>query len=258
MTLVRLGTERCLNFFYVCVVYDPSKLIKSLHSRSHLFFYFFKIGTITGPHGVHGWAKVQGCTDFPERFTRAGMPLHLKPVRKRAPRKVTLSCGKFLGDDQFLIQLQGYFDRTASESLKGSTLYYATQQDTIIQKDDDVLVPELIGLSVYSINIESGGESLVGTVSGVVPADELCAIPGLFHDQLEVEVAKEKRDSKHKSLGSNPQNLLLIPMVPEIVIKINLEDGRILIDPPSGLLDLTYVREEKVRIKGLLSPARTD
>lgn len=228
--------------------YDPSS------------FGYRKIGTITAPHGVHGWVKVLGCTDFPERLTRAGMPLHLKPVRKRAPRKVTLSCGKFLGNDQFLIQLQGYFDRTASESLKGTTLYYATQQDTIIQEDNDVLVPELIGLSVYRINIESGAEkeSLVGTVSGVVPADELCAIPGLLHDQLEVKVAREKSESEYKSPRRSTQNLLLIPMVPEIVIKINLEDGNIIIDPPSGLLDLTFVREEKVRIKGLLPPARTD
>ena len=139
-------------------------------------------------------------------------------------------------------------------------MYYATQQDTIIQEDNDVLVPELIGLSVYRINIESGAEkeSLVGTVSGVVPADELCAIPGLLHDQLEVKVAREKSESEHKSPRRSTQNLLLIPMVPEIVIKINLEDGNIIIDPPSGLLDLTFVREEKVRIKGLLPPARTD
>mmetsp|Transcript_32440 Transcript_32440/g.36296 ORF Transcript_32440/g.36296 Transcript_32440/m.36296 type:complete len:403 (-) Transcript_32440:40-1248(-) len=217
-------------------------------------FGYMEIGTIVGAHGVHGWAKVQGSTDFPERLTRAGMPLHLKPARKRAPRKVILASGKFLGDDQFLIQLQGCYDRTASQSLKGSILYYATQQDTVIRKDDDILVSELIGLSVYRTNTDDGVEILIGTVSGVVLAEEMCAIPGLLHDQLEVEVKRNTEDSEHQSLGS-PQDLLLIPMVPEIVIKISLEDQLILVDPPSGLLDLTYTREEKIKIKGLLPPA---
>jgi 16S rRNA processing protein RimM len=209
-----------------------------------------EIGTIVGPHGVHGWSKVQGCTDFPERLTRAGMPLHLKPVRKRAPRKVILASGKFLGDDQFLIQLQGCYDRIASQSLKGSILYYATQQDTVQRTDDEVLVSELIGLSVYRTDTDDDEQKLVGKISGVVLAEEMCAIPGLLHDMLEVEATREVTD-----IGL-PQDLILIPMVPEIVIKINLEDQLILVDPPSGLLDLTYIREEKVKLKGLLPPAR--
>lgn len=213
-------------------------------------FGYMEIGTIVGPHGVHGWSKVQGCTDFPERLTRAGMPLHMKPVRKRAPRKVILASGKFLGDDQFLIQLQGCYDRLASQSLKGSILYYATQQDTVQRTDDEVLISELIGLSVYRTDTDDDEQKLVGKISGVVLAEEMCAIPGLLHDMLEVEATREVTD-----IGL-PQDLILIPMVPEIVIKINLEDQLLLVDPPSGLLDLTYIREEKVKLKGLLPPAK--
>jgi hypothetical protein len=47
-----------------------------------------------------------------------------------------------------------------------------------------------------------------------------------------------------------------IPFVPEIVTRVNLEGRLISIVPPKGLLDLSYRREEKVRIKGLLPPAR--
>jgi hypothetical protein len=47
-----------------------------------------------------------------------------------------------------------------------------------------------------------------------------------------------------------------IPFVPEIVTRVNLEGRLISIVPPGGLLDLSYRREEKVRIKGLLPPAR--
>ena len=215
-------------------------------------FGFVEIGTVRGPHGVHGWVKVKGSTDFPERLTRAGMPLHMKAARKRAPRKVTLAAGKFLGDDEFLVQLQGYYDRSESETLKGSTLYYATQQDSV-KEDDDVILSELVGLSVYKIADEENNETenrLVGTILGVVLAEEMCAIPGLLHDQIEVGVTRDTSDP------NSPQDLLLIPLVPEIVPKIDLENQMILVDPPAGLLDLTYVREEKVKIKGLLAPAK--
>jgi hypothetical protein len=53
-----------------------------------------------------------------------------------------------------------------------------------------------------------------------------------------------------------PKDLVMIPLVPEIVPKIDLAEKVILINPPSGLLDLTYIREEKVRIKGFLPPAK--
>mmetsp|Transcript_1972 Transcript_1972/g.5192 ORF Transcript_1972/g.5192 Transcript_1972/m.5192 type:complete len:401 (+) Transcript_1972:215-1417(+) len=221
-------------------------------------FGFVEIGSILGPHGVHGWVKVKGCTDFPERLTRPGMPLHRRPARKRAPRRDTLAAGKFLGDDQFLIQLQGYYDRTSSQALKGSTLYYAVQQDTVERGEDEIVLSELIGLSVYRTRTNEeerdGEDGLVGTILGVVLAEELCAIPGLLHDQLEVGVTRSPAAESDPS--GSPQDLLLIPLVPEIVTKIDLENQTILVDPPAGLLDLTYHREEKVKIKGLLSPAK--
>ena len=215
-------------------------------------FGFVEIGAITGPHGIHGWVKVRGSTDFPERLTRAGMPLHMKAARKRAPRKVTLAAGKFLGDDQFLVQLQGFYDRSESQSLKGSTLYYATQQDSV-KDEDEIVLSELVGLSVYRTPTDEETEkSLVGTILGVVLAEDMCAIPGLLHDQIEVGVAREESAQLDGSL----QDLLLIPLVPEIVPEIDLENQMILVDPPAGLLDLTYVREEKVKLKGLLAPAK--
>lgn len=222
--------------------YDPST------------FGYVEIGTIQGPHGVHGWAKVQGCTDFPERLTRAGTLLHIKAPKKRAPRKITLASGKFLGSDQFLVQLQGIFDREAAKQLRGSTLYYAKQQNSVELQDDEVIVSDLVGLEVYQVSTENDAENrrLIGTVLGVVLAEEMCAIPGLLHDQIEVGLIRPDRTPK----PGQPQDLVLIPMVPEIVPRIDLSEKLILVDPPAGLLDLTYVREEKVRIKGLLAPAK--
>jgi 16S rRNA processing protein RimM len=211
-------------------------------------FGYIEIGTITGPHGVHGWTKVQGCTDFPDRLTKPGILIHMKPVRKRAPRKVTLAAGKMIGVDAFLIQLQGIYNRTEAQKLKGATLYYATQQDTVVQ-EDDLLLSNLVGMEVYSTD-----DVFVGTVAGIVLAEEMCAIPGLGQDMLEVSIPKPKNS---RTTGRPvPNDLVLIPFVPEIVPKIDLQEKKIFIDPPKGLLDLTYIREEKVVIKGLLAPAK--
>lgn len=233
-------------------------------------FGYIEIGTIQGPHGVHGWTKVQGMTDFPERLTCAGTLLHIKAPKKRAPRKIVLASGKFLGNDQFLIQLQGVFDREAAKTLRGATLYYAKQHDSVELQDDEVIVSDLVGLKVFRLlpkeekeeedvdddddDIPTEAQELVGTVMGVVLAEEMCAIPGLLHDQMEVALLREGQVPQ----PGQPQDLVLIPMVPEIVPRIDLDQKRILIDPPPGLLDLTFVREEKVRIKGLLAPATKD
>jgi ribosomal 30S subunit maturation factor RimM len=179
------------------------------------------------------------------------MLLHMKPLRKRAPRKVTLAGGKLIGTDSFLIQLQGSYNRTEAQKLKGATLYYATQQDTVVEENDDMLVSDMVGLEVFMMDEDDETKLLVGTVAGIVLAEEMCAIPGLGHDMLEIAIAT--------SDGNKPgiqKNLVMIPLVPEIVPKIDLVEKVIFIVPPSGLLDLTYIREEKVRIKGFLPPAK--
>lgn len=212
-------------------------------------FGFVEIGQILGPHGVHGWVKVKGYTDFPERLTQSGMLLHVKPVNKRAPRRVTLASGKAIGTDSFLIQLQDCYSRGDAENLKGGTIFYATQQDPVSHEEDEFLVSDLVGLQVF---LQEDKNYLVGTVQAIVLAEEMCSIPGLGHDMLEVVIAA-------KSQGPNKSDaLVLIPLVPEIVPIVDLAGRVIFIDPPTGLLDLTYVREEKVRIKGLLAPAKTE
>ena len=254
--------------------YDPST------------FGYVEIGTILGSHGVHGYIKVKGCTDYPQRLTTSGNLLHIKSKNKRAPRPITITNGKQIGsttDESYLIQIQGIYNRTSADLLKGSTLYYATQQDEILNNsrnnkndddnddaqnanivqdlNDEFLVSDLVTLNVYLLEEEEDQEQedhpLVGVVKGIVLAEEMCSIPGIGHDMLEVEIKQSQSQSQQPS--QQPQkDLVLIPLVPEIVPKIDFSKQEIYITPPSGLLDLTYIREEKVKIKGLLPPAKED
>jgi 16S rRNA processing protein RimM len=243
--------------------YDPST------------FGYIEIGTIQGPHSIHGYAKVRGNTDFPQRLTRPGTQLHIKPLRKRAPRPILLIDGNHIGGDVYLIQLQGIYDREMVQTMKGATLYYAKQQQQQQQQQqqdqmpllsqNEIHISDLVGLSVYqetndnnNANNNSRHGQLVGTVVGVVLSSEMCSIPGLLHDQMEVALIRFDQVVGQSQQQQQQQQLVLIPMVPEIIPRIDLEEKRIIINPPIGLLDLTYVREKKVKIKGLLAPANNN
>lgn len=147
------------------------------------------------------------------------------------------------------------------------------------QEEKEFHISDLIGLPVYLAGNDDGGEIFtttnntdvdnlnkenlfVGYIRGVVIGDDLCAIPGLSHDMLEVTIPHNKNNrmnAKDNSNGnqsgatfSSKDKLVLIPFVPQIVPKVSIEDKVVYISPPKGLLDLTYRREEKVRIKGFL------
>jgi ribosomal 30S subunit maturation factor RimM len=122
-------------------------------------------------------------------------------------------------------------------------------------EEDEYLVSDLVGLNVYLEEHEDGDSNsrsfedlFVGFIRGVVMGSEMCAIPGLGQDLLEVVLP-----SIH---GGQGDEMVLVPFVPQIVSSVDLDGRMVVINPPKGLLDLSYRREEKVRIKGLLPPAR--
>mmetsp|Transcript_7213 Transcript_7213/g.9370 ORF Transcript_7213/g.9370 Transcript_7213/m.9370 type:complete len:357 (+) Transcript_7213:124-1194(+) len=208
-------------------------------------FGYSEIGHVTGAHGVNGWIKIQSTTDFSvERLCTAGIR-HLKPPRKRAPRQVVLIQGKHRLEDEYLVQLQDVTDREAAFQLRGSTMYVRQEDPVPIKSDneeDEYLVSDLVGLEVRMNNTKN---TFLGIVNGLVLAEDMCSIPGLGHDTLEVLL-------QEGPLPSFRDKLVLIPLVEQIVPLVDVANGFLLIDPPAGLLDLTYVKNERVRIKGFL------
>ena len=211
------------------------------------------IGTIIGAHGVHGFLKVQCTTDFPiDRLCTAGIR-HLKSANKRAPREVVLLNGKHRLGDEYLIQLDQINDRDAAQTLRGSMLYIREEQKTYDLSVNEYVVSDLVGSDVY-LKVDQDttiSDMFVGIVGGVVFSDDMCSVPGLGHDYLEIILPRGVGGTL-----SYRDEMVLIPMVPEIVPEVDIAGRRIMIDPPAGLLDLTYIREEKTRIKGFLPPAK--
>ncbi|KAL7542761.1 hypothetical protein ACHAXR_013093 [Thalassiosira sp. AJA248-18] len=227
---------------------------------------YIELGTIIGAHGVHGLMKLTSITDFSQhRLCQPGIR-HIKQPNRRSPREVQLVQGRPLRSDAstigtdtnptYLIRLENVDEREEALKMRGCVLY-ALEDENVddLLEEDEYIVSDLIGLNVFldeNSDEQYGSsfeDSFIGNIRGVVMGSEMCAIPGLGQDLLEVALPK----SPH---GGEGEDLVLVPFVPEIVVSVNLDGRMVSILPPPGLLDLSYRREEKVRIKGLLPPVR--
>ncbi|GFH52247.1 hypothetical protein CTEN210_08723 [Chaetoceros tenuissimus] len=228
---------------------------------------YTELGTILGPHGVHGLLKIAAVTDFQERLCKPGIR-HLKAQNRRSPREIRLLEGRHRLKNEYLVKFEGISDRNEAVKLRGSVLFARQEERPEDLGEDEYLVTDLVGLDVQLVtgygeddiedeDVESDdgdvvdsssmGGKFVGVIRGVVLAEEMCSIPGLGQDLLEVVLPRGKLGTP-----SWRDELVLIPLVPSIVPTVDIERSLVYIDPPGGLLDLTYVNEETVRIKGFL------
>lgn len=217
---------------------------------------YVELGTLLGAHGVKGEVKITSVTDFSERLCRPGLR-HIKLPTRRSPRRVQLLGGRHRMDDEYLIQLEGVGDRDSANRLRGCVLYAREEERPEDLGEDEYIVSDLVGLEVFmedgyqNEDGEDQGGNYVGTINGIVLAEEMCTIPGLGQDLFEISLPRGPG-----ATASWKDELVLIPFVPALVPRIDIKNRAIYITPPFGLLDLTYVREEKVRIKGFLPPGR--
>lgn len=166
------------------------------------------VGRLGRPHGVNGQVTVEVRTDEPERRFHPGAVLHTdRPVLGSVATLIVRDVhwhGAIL-----LLAFEGVLDRTAAESLRGTIVDVDVALEDRPDDPEEFYDHQLIGLRVRTLD---GDE--VGEVTQVVhlPAQDLLAVD---HGGREV----------------------LIPFVTAIVPTIDLASGRILIDPPAGLLD---------------------
>jgi ribosomal 30S subunit maturation factor RimM len=257
-------------------------------------FGYRRVGAVVSAHGVRGWVRVaagggRGPGPFAS-FARQGgkgppaasappLPrwLHLKMPNKRAPRAVRLASARRVGDGGYLCCLEGVDTRDDALKLRGAALFVRSeedgdddeearrkrqqQQEGDGRRDEVYSVSELVGLAVYLHGPapRGGGEgpdpgaeaALVGTVGGVVFGDDISDVP-LGYDMLEIIIAGPPGGGGGAGRG---EERVLVPLVPELVPAVEIARGRVYVDPPAGLLDLRYVRKDKVRIRGFLPPS---
>ena len=163
------------------------------------------VGRVGKPHGVHGDVLVDIITDFPERL-QDGVEFGLG--EEDGPSETHRVFRIRYHKRRWLLSVVGVRDRSVVESWSGRYLFLPEQSLDELP-EGYYYEHHLVGLAVISV----AGEPL-GTVTGIDPESP----------QTLLLVRRDRRE-------------FLIPYVPEIVREVDLDGGRIVVDPPRGLLD---------------------
>jgi 16S rRNA processing protein RimM len=167
---------------------------------------FLVVGRVERPHGTGGEVSVSIRTDFPERFTAGATFLWQRGDDTR--KLLVVSARPHAG--RVLLGFEGVRDAESARSLAGGDLCIASA-DAIPPPPGFFYEHEIIGW----ICEDTSGRRL-GEAAGLERA------PG--SPLLSVEIA--------------PGKIALVPFVHGIVVSVDRESRRIVLDPPEGLLDL--------------------
>ncbi len=165
------------------------------------------VGLIGRAHGIRGEVAVDVRSDEPEVRLACGLCVPTEPV-ERGPLTIT---GSREHSGRWLVQFAGVDDRSAAEALRGTQLLADTDSFAPIEDPDEFYDHELIGLDVLD-----GSGTPVGEVADVRH--------GAGNDLIVVR----------RAAGGEA----LVPFVAAIVRPVDPSTGRLVIDPPEGLLDL--------------------
>lgn len=173
------------------------------------------VARIGKPHGLRGEVTVQLHTDDPERrFTPGAAFLTEAAPGSGVPRTLTIRTTR-VHNGIWLLGFEQVPDRTGAESLRGTRLLLeadGAEVDPAEREDEDAWYEEdLVGLAV----VRRDG-SPVGRVSG-----------------LELGVAQDLLVVTLEAGGT-----AYLPFVEAIVPEVDVEGGRVVVDPPDGLLEL--------------------
>jgi 16S rRNA processing protein RimM len=164
------------------------------------------VGRIGPARGVRGAVFVEPWTDAPDERFAPGTELRTDPVDV-GPLTVEASSS---ASGKLVVQFAGVTDRPSAEALRGTRLVISAASRPPLDDPDEFYDTDLIGLAAI-------------TVAGL----EL----GAVHDVVHVA------GTSYLVLTGNGRERL-VPFVTAIVPTVDIQAGRVLIDPPDGLLDL--------------------
>jgi len=167
------------------------------------------IGRITRPHGIKGEVCVHCYADVPFLLERVDA-LYLVPEKGGRRRKVSVrSWRNHKGG--LLAAFEHVRDRNQAEEMRGLMLAIAAK-DLPPLEDDEVYLRELLGLEV-----------------ALPDGSRLGKIEDILTPTPEQEIWSVRTDEGRE---------ILLPATGEFVVEIDLEQGRVTVDPPPGLLDI--------------------
>lgn len=182
-----------------------------------------QIGSVCRPHGLRGELRVRlhdpeslALEELDDLWTgRDGgdMVTDDAPLRKWRVRAARRQDGGF-----YLLTLEGLGDRNGADALREQVLY-ARRSDLPELDEDEVYLADLIGCQVVDLDGKELGRAT--------------AVQDIAGNSLLVVQRPSRADA-------------LVPLVPQILVEVDLEQRLVRIDPPEGLLDLDVASSDKV------------
>jgi 16S rRNA processing protein RimM len=162
------------------------------------------LGVVAAPHGVHGLVRIRSFTEDPMAIASYGA-LSDETGQKQY-RVEALSAVK----GAVLARIEGVADRTAAEAVRGLRLY-VERSALPATVEQEWYEADLIGLAAVGRDGRDWGKVLA------------------FHDfgagrAMEV------------SGGSSSRSSVMLPFTDAVVPEIDVEGGKVLVDPPAGVL----------------------
>lgn len=162
------------------------------------------LGVVAAPHGVRGLVRIRSYTENPMAIASYG-PLSDETGRKQY-RVEALSTVK----EAVLARIEGVADRTAAEALRGLRLY--VERERLPATDErEWYEADIVGLAAVGRDGRDWGKVIA------------------FHDfgagrTMEI------------SGGSASRSPVMLPFTVEAVPEVDVEGGKVVVEPPAGVL----------------------
>lgn len=171
---------------------------------------YYLVGKIVNTQALRGEVRVMATTDFPEERFKIGAALAIFNGDKLV--EMVEVDGHRLHKNFNLLHFKGKDNINDVEKFKGFDLKVAaTEREADELDENEFYYDDIIGLEVYTTD-----EIYLGKVREItsLPSNDVWAI---------------QRPNKGKDI--------LIPYIEDIVLEIDLDDNRVVIDPMDGLID---------------------
>lgn len=166
---------------------------------------FYNVGKIVNTHGIRGEVRVVATTDFPEERFQAGSTIYLK-TNQDEPLKLEVE-GARQHKGMWLVKFVGYDNINDVQNFRDHELV-VTEDEQQPLEEGQYYYHQIIGLTVKT---QEGRE--LGTIKEILS-------PGAN----DVWVVKR-----------NGQSDLLLPVIDDVVKKVDLANGEVIVELMEGL-----------------------
>ena len=168
---------------------------------------FISIGRIVNTHGIRGEVKVKVLSDSLDRFEGMAQ-VHAAPDENAGAKQILDIAGLRYHKDMVLMRFQGIETMTQAESLKGAFLQ-VPENELPPLPEGRYYIYQLEGLSVWEKGV------CYGTLTEVMQ-------PG----------------GNDVYVVSDGEKEILIPALKTVIREVDLEEGRMEVELPAGLLEI--------------------